>query len=211
MDKKYICRSYTPDLFDSKERYAFLQHKVLTYDPFTRNKYLKQLADQKNFFNFDHAFMLISKDENYCEYNIFYSETNEQNALNFYLNNLNLLEGFVDFFKTQVQDNKIFNKVQEHPIVSAWRDPQLSHQTGHTIGIHSLSVRNFLPVKLTRREIEVCHKVILGESSSEISSSLYISIKTVNRHIENVKVKLGVRKKSELIRELLLYTPFYNI
>jgi DNA-binding CsgD family transcriptional regulator len=206
LEKKYICRSYTPDLFDSKERYVFLPHKVLTYDPTTRDAYLRQLADQKNIFNHDYAFMLIKKDKHFCEYNIFYSETNKQDALNFYLNNLALLEGFVDFFKTQVQANKIINKIQGHPIVAAWRNPQLSRQICHTTGIQQSSpVRNFLPVKLTCREIEVCHKVILGESSSEISSSLYISAKTVNRHIENVKVKLGVCKKSELIKKLRCY------
>ncbi len=53
---------------------------------------------------------------------------------------------------------------------------------------------------LTPREREVFSLVVRGYSNLEIASALFISVKTVESHKANLKRKLGLRRRSELVR-----------
>ena len=66
--------------------------------------------------------------------------------------------------------------------------------------------RNSLPPlhELTPREKEVVRLIIDGKKSAEIAESLFISIKTVNKHRSNILEKLGLSNLAEL-RHLRMY------
>ncbi len=51
---------------------------------------------------------------------------------------------------------------------------------------------------LTSRELEIMNLVVKGASNAEISSTLFISPKTVDNHRSNIFKKLGVRSAVEL-------------
>jgi DNA-binding CsgD family transcriptional regulator len=51
---------------------------------------------------------------------------------------------------------------------------------------------------LTSRELEIVKLVGCGSTNSEIADSLFISTGTVKKHVENIKRKVGVRRRSEL-------------
>lgn len=53
---------------------------------------------------------------------------------------------------------------------------------------------------LTRREREILYYVSLGHSKKEISKTLHISVKTVDRHTANLMQKLGIHDRVELAR-----------
>jgi DNA-binding NarL/FixJ family response regulator len=53
---------------------------------------------------------------------------------------------------------------------------------------------------LTNREREVLHCLAKGYDNGEIAEELAIAVRTVNRHLENIRTKLGHRRRSELIR-----------
>ncbi|MFD9735232.1 response regulator [Umezawaea sp. NPDC059074] len=53
---------------------------------------------------------------------------------------------------------------------------------------------------LTAREREVLHCLAKGYDNREIADDLGITVRTVNRHLENIREKLGHRRRSELIR-----------
>ena len=54
-----------------------------------------------------------------------------------------------------------------------------------------------LPAGLTRREAEVLGLLAVGKSNLEISTQLFLSLRTVERHITHVYGKLGVRNRAE--------------
>jgi DNA-binding NarL/FixJ family response regulator len=49
---------------------------------------------------------------------------------------------------------------------------------------------------LTDREVEVLRLIARGRSNKEVASSLFISPKTVGRHVENLYAKIGVSSRA---------------
>ncbi len=53
--------------------------------------------------------------------------------------------------------------------------------------------------KLTRRELDVISLLVEGLSQSEIAEKLFISPKTVGKHIEHILAKLGVHSRAQAV------------
>ncbi len=58
------------------------------------------------------------------------------------------------------------------------------------------------PVPLTAREREICTLAAAGVSSPEIATKLYLSVRTVNNHLQRAYTKLGVTNRRELATAL---------
>jgi DNA-binding CsgD family transcriptional regulator len=196
--KKYIVGAYTPDYFYEKEQYAILQIKVLEYPDILRRKYIQQLIDQREYFNHDHPFIIVNKNQNYSEYFIYYAPINARCSLNFYINSLDLLKKFSAQFTVAAAD---LIKVADLNRIATSCVSICSHLNTSEISTNT----NFLlrSDRLTKREIDVANQLVSGKTADEIGISLHISRRTVESHLENLKFKLGCRKKSELINALL--------
>ena len=57
-------------------------------------------------------------------------------------------------------------------------------------------VPSILPAGLTDREVEVLRLVAAGMTNSEIATALYLSVKTVSRHLSNIFTKAGVTSRA---------------
>jgi DNA-binding NarL/FixJ family response regulator len=53
-----------------------------------------------------------------------------------------------------------------------------------------------LPSGLTAREAEVLRLIAAGRSNKEIAAELYLSVKTVSRHLSNIFAKIGVSSRA---------------
>ena len=60
---------------------------------------------------------------------------------------------------------------------------------------------------LTARELEVARLVLEGASNPEIAAQLFLSRKTVERHVSNALAKVGARNRTELARRLREIDP----
>lgn len=78
-------------------------------------------------------------------------------------------------------------------------------------GLRALGVRSWRPSGragepgagvLTARELEVAKLVAAGATNPEIAARLFLSRKTVERHVSNVLLKLGARNRTELAGRL---------
>jgi DNA-binding CsgD family transcriptional regulator len=56
------------------------------------------------------------------------------------------------------------------------------------------------PAGLTRREVEVLRALGSGATNQEIADGLYVSLKTVERHLLNAYRKIGARNRAEAVR-----------
>jgi HD-GYP domain-containing protein (c-di-GMP phosphodiesterase class II) len=52
------------------------------------------------------------------------------------------------------------------------------------------------PANLTDREVEVLRLIARGRSNREVAERLFISVKTVGRHVENLYTKIGVSSRA---------------
>jgi DNA-binding NarL/FixJ family response regulator len=57
-------------------------------------------------------------------------------------------------------------------------------------------------VELSEREREIARRVAAGASNPEIAAALFLSRKTVERHVSNILAKLGIRNRTELAAAL---------
>ncbi len=84
--------------------------------------------------------------------------------------------------------------------VSLSREIQ-SQLLNETLGTKSIDA--FMP-KLTRREKEVLTEVSREKTNTEIAEGLFISVKTVESHRNNLLQKFGVKNTAGLIKEAFL-------
>jgi DNA-binding CsgD family transcriptional regulator len=63
------------------------------------------------------------------------------------------------------------------------------------------------PGELTEREVEILALVAKGKTNLEIAQNLVISVGTVKKHVENIKVKLGVHRRTELVGAYRMTEP----
>jgi DNA-binding CsgD family transcriptional regulator len=73
----------------------------------------------------------------------------------------------------------------------------LAEQALRALGIRTWH-RGAAGMPLTQRELEIAHLVAGGASNPEIAQHLFLSRKTVERHVSNVLKKVGVRNRAEL-------------
>lgn len=53
---------------------------------------------------------------------------------------------------------------------------------------------------LTKRELEILERIATGSGYQLIADSMFISVKTVSKHIENIYVKLQVHNKLDAVK-----------
>ena len=53
---------------------------------------------------------------------------------------------------------------------------------------------------LSRREVEVLRLVCAGRSDQQIAQELFLSVKTVQSHLDRIRDKTGARRRPELVR-----------
>ena len=54
--------------------------------------------------------------------------------------------------------------------------------------------------KLSERELDVLCLLVKGYGNDEIATDLHMSVRTVSGHLLNIKTKLNVERRADLIR-----------
>lgn len=60
----------------------------------------------------------------------------------------------------------------------------------------------FDQIYLTRREAETCHHLLRGKTIPETGLALNLSPRTIEFYVKNMKLKIGVKTKDELVATL---------
>lgn len=186
---RYIVGAYTPQYFQKNERYSFLEKKVENYPGELRDRYVHQLNDQREYFNHGNCFCIMNRKEEFCEYFLFYSPLTNGSAINFYLNNLQEMELFCEYF-LQAAKNLIL-EADKYRIRTT--TPPLKAK---------LSDQEHLAESMTPREKDVARLLITGATIKDVGVALSISPRTVESHVENMKMKYGCSRKSVLVKQL---------
>jgi DNA-binding CsgD family transcriptional regulator len=164
------------------------------------NKYDKALHDFSALFGFDYLLCFNYQQPEYYEAFAFASASNNSRIIEYYLNNIDYLENFISYFKSQAE---LLIKKADDPFNRIIRINENFNRLVMTANKKStgkdLLVGTQHKVHLSQREFECLKLLTQGRTAKEIASFFKISNRTIEAHIYNMKVKLGCHKKSQLI------------
>lgn len=191
-------------LFDS----AHYQHEInnLSNHYFVLRNDKASLVKAMHNYAVWHGLCIYKKYDDYVEMWNFATTKENVEIYNFYLNNMHYLERFIVYFKNQAKD--IIEQPKEKILLKRKQELILDN--------HSLSMseakRDFLietklkklqfyglKVNISKREIECLHLLAKGKMLKEIALILNISTRTIETHLNQLKVKLGCYYKNELV------------
>lgn len=174
----------------------------------------KMVEDMRLNFNLYEVFVFLNLNKEYCDMSIYCMKKVTYDPVNFYLRNLNLLESFNLFFQekaesliTQASSNRIyipqsFEKsfaIKEMPFSDNHSLKGLHNKFKHFKKDSSCALYDSMNMQLTNQEIKCLDLIVRGKTSKMIGKILNISYRTVETHMQNIKRKLNVQSKAELI------------
>ncbi len=120
------------------------------------------------------------------------------------INNIDLLYKFILYFRHKA--SSIIKEAEANPIALPFLKPNTTknnfsiNPTQRELFLKTINVED---VHLTKREIE-CSKLLAEDMSmKEIAKFLNISHRTVEKHLNNAKRKLGFKKQSCLVKYII--------
>ena len=127
----------------------------------------------------------------------FGTKVGQVDTVNYYLNNLSALQQFGLEFKDQAKD--LINFVAKSPILIPGHNRLIKEPAMVRRSARSKNDLN-INVNLSKRETDVLSMLYQGLSAKATAQRLNLSPRTVEHYLENLKNKLGLTRKSELLR-----------
>lgn len=171
----------------------------------------------RTYYKSDNGITLILKDKDYCEYFIFGASPHNKYMMDFYINNLELIRNFIEYFHEQSHDlmkEATNNLITLHPTV---KNPSQIQQVDKRID--SLTIKQLFPKKIhtntnkpivslvefSPRERSCINYLLKGKTAKEIARHLSLSYRTIEYYLANIRDKTGCRNKYELIAYFSTY------
>ncbi len=168
-------------------------------------------------YRISHGICFIERSVDYIDIYHFAGDKDDINHVNLYLNNMDLLQRFILYFHDKA--SIYVNEPKPYLPLGIIELKQFSHHSFDSSLDYLLDERHkFLEqtnveqsrliigqetVDITRRELQCLLELIRGRTAKETAEILFVSPRTVEFYLNNVRKKLGCHKKSELITTLL--------
>jgi hypothetical protein len=147
----------------------------------------KMMEDAAHF-NFRHVFTIIKETKYFIDYYHFGTHLANSSINQYYLNNLDLLEKFINFYQSEVKKSSSLSKAYylEQQFESIISENDWSMFKGKDPGQRNefLNKIDLQPGrKLTVRELEYGRLLLKGKTAQEIALSLGQSPRTIESHL----------------------------
>lgn len=141
----------------------------------------------------------------------FFYATPSIQAINVYLNSINKLQSYVHAFKKNVSDiialakpvlplsNTVFGEGHDACIFMNNKEYLKKIKTNDSINNSVEQLIKVIPT-LTFREAQILQLYLEHRAAKEIARYTQLSARTVEKHIENFKKKIGSRKKEVILK-----------
>ncbi|MCC8377042.1 MAG: helix-turn-helix transcriptional regulator [Rickettsia endosymbiont of Graphium doson] len=194
---------------NTKYNYVFFPTEIEHYDK-RKDPIMNLMYDFNIWKNMLGIYKLINSE--FIECYMFSMEGSAIQAMNFYLNNTQLLEYGIDYFDVKAKDlidttdktklayfkQKLNFNILDKKELILQQSKQFSLNAEVKTGKYS---------KLSYRETECIYYLSLGNSMKEIGSILNLSPRTVEHHLNSIKQKTGLLYKSQLVKEFIKNAP----
>ncbi len=163
-------------------------------------------------FNTDHFVFVVEKNHNYDDmYSIATNPSNFQ-IVNTVLNKMDLIKHFILYYQDKTRSIlKKSNFVKYSPEYFANNNLKGSQAMPLDSKLHQkeyleklvldkvIVSSNSGDIKISKREIQCLRYIAMNYTFKEIGKMLHLSPRTIETYVNNLKIKLGCEKRSELI------------
>lgn len=184
------------------------------WDAIERHGQSEKMHSEAAQFGIQHTFTIIDKKEEQTDFYHFANNSTSKSINQTYLANLDLLKVFITYFNENINQSKKLSAAYELPFAvnSQIGGYFINEDTNLVVCnrqefIQTICQDTNKEIKkfnssLTPREIQCVGYLVRGKSAREISKLLGLSKRTVEFYLANIKSKLGVSTKSELIEKM---------
>lgn len=170
----------------------------------------------KTCYNTMHSISIIEPAIDGCEFYLFATTPDNAAAIHFLNNNREILYHFISYFrdngrsllKTSSQ-HKITLPVAQKPafdnellLGKTWADRKKNFFKQTPLKRFVLEQQKFQEIHLTPKEMQCVFFTLHNKTSKEIGQLMNISFRTVESYLENIKIKLNLSSRAELIEQL---------
>jgi len=174
-----------------------------------------------NFGNIGNGITITRPTEDGCEFFHFGSDIQNETILNFYFNNLDLLNRFISYFKEKTltiinqaprfqipaaTDSTLLNQIQARILpldIYNSKNSSIEEFIQNTAMKHYYLTVDNRDIRLSKREVDCLRLLTLDDTAEANADQLFISRRTVEKHINNIKYKIGCHTKHGLISKIL--------
>jgi len=177
------------------------------WDTLTGAREVFKAIEQHNYTS--HGIIVIKTYEKFCDQFHFGGDLNNPGVKNFFINCKDIIENFIDYYYSQAAD--LIANARAHSysfpndkkecdelINPADYEREKAYFNKYVLSESPESQWGDIP--LTKRELQCIYYSSLGDSAKIVAAHLNIARKTVERHLENARQKLGVRNKVGLLK-----------
>jgi DNA-binding CsgD family transcriptional regulator len=178
------------------------------------DKYNQALHDYRSFFNVGNCILFFEKYANYFDLYFFGASQHDYGIINFYLNNIELLEKFKFYFKDKIK-NEIAKAEKTKFFVPESMRPSIElcgsgdHDPRRKILLEKMDTKRYTlnyndtKASITKKELAVLKQLSLGCTLKETAKFLLLSHRTVETYLNNTRRKFKLENKTDIIRILL--------
>lgn len=207
------------------------QHNFITWDTIQLDGMCKMMEEESLAFGVFHTFTIIENTTNLRNYYHFATRLPKPEINQSYFSNLDLLQKFITYYKEQISHSKTLSSIYQvqyelecpvyetpyHGLHDEQRKTFLNAITANNkksfqhsfslieekkLAAHFLKTHN---IPLTNRECDCLLLSLTGKSAKQVAYQLNISARTVEEHLNNIKLKFGVFSKTQLIETVIAY------
>jgi|HubBroStandDraft_4_1064222.scaffolds.fasta_scaffold83351_1 DNA-binding CsgD family transcriptional regulator len=221
-DSQWIHDYYHLSLFQTSE-YESLSTLPEGLHLWQAESHLLVFQHGREYYKSNHGFTICHKHSDGPEYYFFSFSPENYAMLNVCVNNLDLIEQFILYFKEKA--SSIFNECKSHKIYIPRNSFSKELITSHCLSTDPKDIRskfmraidgnplakwlnNYEP--LSKREQECLNLLGTTSTVNELADILKISKRTAETHVERIKSKLQCKSKQELLIKLNQYDSLYH-
>ncbi len=156
----------------------------------------------KNQFDLDHGLTIIEKNKDFLEYYYFCAPSNNHLTNQYYINNLERLEFFTQYFK--IRASTIVSAAEKRKFNFGGPIQPKILDTG--TGILNFNLKKYVlhlgnsSITLSRRELECLAFRMSGLTAKESACLLGINVRTIEKYNEVLRLKIGVYPNYKLLK-----------
>lgn len=185
-------------------------NNFVIWDTIERSGQTEKMGIEALTFGIDHTFTIIESNEHGKDYYHFSTHLPCKSFNQVYLRNFDLLNQFIAYFKDKVSEEKILSSAYDHVFtidgnaegyIIKNEDVFTNLEEKRKGFITSLnSANNFV---FTKRENECLYFTVRGKTAKQIAQILGVSYRTIEEYLSNIKIKMRVSSKAELIEKIV--------